>query len=385
MKARVCLMLWIGAALILTGCWSQMELTERAFVLALAIDKGDKEKLEVTAQIYKPMSQFGPPSGQSQELSFINVTLQGMSVSNIIRNTKTVSGRHSQFSHIQILLVSDEVARERLGDILDFFFRDPEIRLGTPVVITRGKARNYLVGRSMIESTLGSQLFKQINFSAYLAGRSVNTNLRDLAFGLKSESEGAMLPVITNDRQYRQDVVQGIALARRDRLVGYIRPVKAPYLLLLAGKYKYGVLEIPCEGEESLTETVEVLHSAARMTPAIKGRSASARIEVEIDASIGELACTTIRDMADETKFADRIGQYFKEQMESVLDTLRKRKADVLGIGHKLYLRHPAQWKNMKPDWPELYARMPIDLDVRVYIRNSKMMNSTPYSRLGDN
>lgn len=385
MKARACLTLWIGAALILTGCWSKLELTERAFVLALAIDKGDKEKLEVTAQIYKPMSQFGPPSGQSRELSFVNVTLQGMSVSNIIRNTKTVSGRHSQFSHIQILLVSDEVARERLGDILDFFFRDPEVRLGTPVVIARGKARKYLIGGLMIESTLGSQVFKQMNVSAYLAGRSVNTNLRDLAFGLKSESEGAILPVITNERRYRQVVVQGIALARRDKLVGFIRPEKAPYLLLLAGKYKYGVLEIPCERVQTLTETVEVLHSAASMTPMIKGRSASARIEVAIDVSIGELACTTIRDTADEAKFAERIGQYFKEQMESVLDTLRKRKADVLGIGHKLYLRHPARWKNMKPDWPELYARMPIELDVKVHIRNSKMMNAGPFSRIGDN
>lgn len=385
MTAVRVLPLLAAVALLLSGCWSQMELTERAFVLALAIDKGGENELEVTAQIYKPSSQFGPPSGQNEEKSFLNVTLRGTSVSNIIRSTKSVTGRHSQFSHIQILLISDEVARERLDDILDFFYRDPEIRLGTTVVIARGRARDYLTGRSMIESTLGSQLFKQLDFSANLAGKSLNTTILDLAFGLKGESETAMLPVIRHERDFHQNIVQGIALAKPDRLVGSISADKAPYLLMLADRYKFGMLEIPCEGDSGLAETVEVLKSTANLTPGLEGRSASARIEVKIDASISEPACTTIRDTADEAAFADRIAQYVRERMESVLDTLRKRKADALGIGHRLYLRHPGPWKKIKPEWPEIFARMPIELDVKVYIRNSKMMKPEPFSRIGDN
>ena len=385
MKAARLLPPLIAVALLLSGCWSQMEMTDRAFVLALAIDKGGEDELEATVQIYKPISQFGPPSGQGQEQSFHNVTLRGTSVSNIIRNTKTVTGRHSQFSHIRLLLISDEVARERLADILDFFYRDPEIRLGMSVMIARGRARDYLVGRPIIENTLGSQLFKQLDFSSKLAGKTLNTTMLDLAFGLKSESESAMLPVITHERQYNQDVVRGIALVKPDRMVGSIPPDMAPYLLLMADRYKYGLLEIPCRGDNELAETIEVLRSDAKISPRLEGRSPSARIEVRIDASINELACTTIRDMADEAAFAERARQYFKERMESVLGTLRKRKADALGIGNRLYSRHPGLWRKIKSEWPEIYARMPIELDVKVYIRNSKMMKPGPFSRIGDN
>jgi spore germination protein KC len=74
---------WIRCAtltcliVLLSGCWSKLELTERAFVLALAIDKGDKGKLQMTFQIYKPVSQFGAPSIRGEESAFFNVTLEG--------------------------------------------------------------------------------------------------------------------------------------------------------------------------------------------------------------------------------------------------------------------------------------------------------------------
>jgi len=384
MKAWGSLIAWAGIMLLLTGCWSQMELTERAFVLALAIDKGDKDVLHMTSQIYKSASQFVAPSNQSQASAFVNITLDGSSVSEIVRDTKTVSGRHSQFSHIQIILISEEVARERLSSILDFFFRNPEIRLGTPIMITKGKARDYLTGRPMIENTVGSQVFKQLDFSHYLAGRSISTTILDLAFRLKSESESAMLPIIMNEPEYKQDVVQGIVLAKPDKIVGRIAPDKAAYLLLLANEYHYGILDIPCGRESKLSETLEVVQANSKITPMLRGDTVSARIDVNIKASIGELVCTTIRNMADEDRYAKKAERHFKEQMESVVSTIQKKKTDVLGIGHKLYLRHPSRWKKLKPEWPERYARMPIEINVKVDIMNSKMMNPRPFSRIGE-
>jgi spore germination protein KC len=384
MKARVCLILWAGASLLLTGCWSKLELTERAFVLAIAIDKGEKNNLELTSQIYKPASQFGSPSGQSNQAAFVNVTLDGSNVSNIIRNTKSISGRHSQFSHIQIILISEEIARERLSEMLDFFYRNPEIHLGTSVMIATGKARDYLNGNALIENTLGSQLSKQLDFSAGLAGRTVLSTFLDLAFQLKSESGSAMLPIVMIDRQHKQKIVHGIALARPDRMVGKIGPDKAAYLLLLAGEYQSGSLEIPCGGDSRQTETVEILRARSKVTPVLEGDDVSARIKVNIEASTSELVCTTIRDMKDEKRYEERMEQYIKKKMASVLNTLRKSKADVLGIGHKLYLRHPSRWKKIKPEWPERFAGMPIELSVDVHLLNSRMMSPEPFVRVGE-
>jgi spore germination protein KC len=88
--------------------------------------------------------------------------------------------------------------------------------------------------------------------------------------------------------------------------------------------------------------------------------------------------------MTDEKKFEDKLERYFKEQMESVLNNLQKQKTDALGIGHKLYLRHPSRWKKIKPDWPERYAQIPADIRVKVTISNSKMMNPSPFVQVGE-
>jgi len=56
----------------------------------------------------------------------------------------------------------------------------------------------------------------------------------------------------------------------------------------------------------------------------------------------------------------------------------------VLGIGHKLYLRHPSRWKKIKPEWPERFAGMPIELSVDVHLLNSRMMSPEPFVRVGE-
>ncbi|WP_286893682.1 Ger(x)C family spore germination C-terminal domain-containing protein [Thermobacillus sp.] len=126
------------------------------------------------------------------------------------------------------------------------------------------------------------------------------------------------------------------------------------------------------------------MQAHSKIMPMLQGDSVSARTDVKIKASIGELVCTTIRNMADEDRYAKKIEQHFREQIESVVSTLQKQKTDVLGIGHKLYLRHPSRWKKIKPEWPERFVRMPIEISVKVDVMNSKMMNPGPFSRIGE-
>jgi spore germination protein KC len=371
----------------LSGCWSKMELTERAFVLAIAIDKGEKDNLELTVQIYRPVSQFGAPSVKEEKSAFVNVTLEGPSIFSIIRKNTAVTGRRSQFSHTQILIISEEIAKEGLSGILDFFFRDPEIRLNTSVIIAKGKARDYLTGKPLIENTLGSQIEKQLDFSTSVAGMTIKANLLDLAFQLKNESESAMLPYIIRDRKFQQDLTQGIALVKKDKMIGWIEPSKAGYLLMLADQYKYGVVEIPCDRESSNkpVETFEILKVDTKMNPTIKGNAISVRFDVQIVGSIGDLVCTSIQDMMDEMKYVEKTERYVEEQLESVLKTLQKQNVDALGIGHKLFLQHPSQWKKIKPDWSERYSHISFDTKVKVRILNSKMMNPGPFGQTDKN
>lgn len=387
MKKWTVVILWTSMALLLSGCWSKLELTERAFVLAIAIDKGKNDNLQMTLQIYKPVSQFGAPSVQEEKSAFFNVTLEGSSFFDIIRNYSTVTGRRSQFSHTQILLIGEEVAKEELSGILDFFFRDAEIRLNTSVMITEGNAREYLFGKTLIENTLGSQIKKQLNLSSGYAGKTIHMNLRDLAFQLKRESGIAMLPYIMKDSTFRQRLVQGIALVGKDRMIRRIEPDDAQYLLMLSGQLKSGIFEIPCDDASSKNrkETFEIMKLRTAMSPRMENHRISTHFDVQIIGSIGELVCTTIRVLEDEQNYLRKLERYMEKRLAEVLKTFQQEKVDVLGIGHHVYLHHPSQWKTMKPDWPERYAQMSADIRVKITSINSKMMNASPFDQAGEN
>jgi len=374
------------SSLILTGCWSKMEMTERAFVIAIAADRGENGKIELTFQIYKPTSQFGAPSVQDEKSAFINITLEGSSIFNIVRNNATITGRRSQFSHIQIILISEEAAKEVLEGLLDFFYREPEMRLNAPVMITKGKARDYLFGNPMIENTIGSQINKQLNVSARLAGKTVKTSLLDLAFQLKNESRSAMMPYLMTEQTYGQRIVQGIALIKKDKMVHWVDPEKAEYLLMLANKYKYGVLEIPCipHSSDPRMETFEVLKASTNMKPVIQESRVSVQFDVRIEGSIGELVCTSIRDLKDEQKFVEKMELYVEEQMESVMNILQQQGVDGIGIGHRLSLRHPSRWKMIRQEWDDMYPQIPVDIRVKINNESSKMMNPGPFDQTGE-
>lgn len=46
---------------LLTGCWDSRELTDIGFVVALAIDKGEKKNIRVTVQIVNPANTSNSP------------------------------------------------------------------------------------------------------------------------------------------------------------------------------------------------------------------------------------------------------------------------------------------------------------------------------------
>jgi spore germination protein KC len=374
------------SSFILTGCWSKMEMTERAFIIAMAIDRGKKELFELTFQIYKPTSQFGAPSVQDEKSAFINLTLEDSSIFNIVRNSSTITGRRSQFSHIQIILISEEAAKEVLEELLDFFYREPEMRLYTPVMITKGKARDYLFGNPMIENTIGSQIHKQLDVSAGVAGKTVKTTLLDLAFQLKSESGSAMMPYLMTEQTFGQRIVQGIALIKKDKMVHWVNPEKAEYLLMLANKYKYGVLEIPCSQRSSdpRKETIEVLMARVNMHPVIRESRISVQFDVNIQGSIGELVCTSIRNFEDEQTFVEKVELYVEEKLESVMNMLQQQGVDAIGLGHRLSLRHPARWKQIRQEWDDIYPQIPVDIRVKINNESSKMMNPGPFVQTGE-
>ncbi|MGG2480269.1 hypothetical protein [Brevibacillus borstelensis] len=125
----------------LTGCWDRTEIETRANILGIAIDVSEdnqqmhesevnhmtgifpepnKKLIQITAQIAVPgRIPLGPESGSngSQKPVWL-VSTVGHTLDDAILNLQQEIADRLFFGHLRVIIVSNEVARKGLGDLI---------------------------------------------------------------------------------------------------------------------------------------------------------------------------------------------------------------------------------------------------------------------------
>lgn len=131
----------------LSGCWSKKELDEISILSGVGIDIGEQNKLRLTMQVIlhremKIESQSGKRGGEEKPTQ--NVVAEGNSLIDANRNYVLQSGRRGYWSHINVLIIGEELAKKGIGQILDVLERDQEVRRRTYLLVSKGEAKDIL-------------------------------------------------------------------------------------------------------------------------------------------------------------------------------------------------------------------------------------------------
>ncbi|MFC4597821.1 Ger(x)C family spore germination protein [Cohnella hongkongensis] len=379
MKPLVSMLTVGAAALVLTGCWSNMELTDRGFVQAAAIDAAPGlGGYRLTTQVYKPggaMKESPTPSSQN---SYIAIMTENRSLLGAVRDATNDLGRKLQLSHMRALLISDQIAKTRhIGQLLDFFTRDHEPRGDVSVIITEGSAGRYLLIPPFIESTLGQQLKEIEHKSSSYSGKSIPVTLTDLDIRSKSEVPMAIVPYFRLQKDHhRLSTAHGLAIVdfSGGMMSGYIPPPLTPYTLILMNVFAGGVVDLPCEGgggKNSLSDSFEILKVGTKIRPVVRGDALTIGIQVRLEGSIGELGCRKAVTREEIAAFNEQVAQFSKDRLGEALERLQKEKADVIGVGEQLSRYRPHLWQRWKPGWPKRFADADSSIQVHVKLLNT--------------
>lgn len=123
----------------LTGCYNYQEMNELGIITATEVDKKDDE-YEITSQIVNPKNQTDTTS--ANQPAFITYTAQGKTIHEAYRNLIKKASRKIYGTHMQILIIKDTLAKEDMENILDFYFRNIEIRKEFYVLIDTTEQNN---------------------------------------------------------------------------------------------------------------------------------------------------------------------------------------------------------------------------------------------------
>lgn len=362
-----------GLAVLVSGCWDRQELNQRTLMLALGIDRGPKPGLlTVSAEIAVP---GGIPLGTGQaggggrpRPPTTVMASTGHTVEEAIAHLSSRLEWPVFLGHVRVVAVSEEVARQGMGTILDVLRRNPQIRRLLWLVVTEGEARQLLDASPPTEQVPIFFVINQLDTQSR-AGTFPRLDLGEFAIRAVNPGEDPAAPVL----QVRKDDIQwnGLAVFRHDRMVGKLPPdeTRTAFALASSGPDR---AEIEMKMDKS---RVRIRHFSreTRLTPVVTPEGPRMSVTVRLESNVVEVAGPMETSSPSVLQRIQRAAQEDEERrLRQVLSRLQRLGVDVLGYGEVFRARLPEVWKSM--EGTSYFRTLPVDLQVDVTIRRVGMV-----------
>lgn len=167
------------------------QVTARAFITAIGVDRTDDGGYELSAQLLTPQNPGGGTEQQKQSL----VSSKGKTLKTAIDGVSSKTGKEANLAHCKLLFLGRSVIEEGLINNLAFFMRSPDVDNGLMIAASSGAAKDNLTKLSEFEKESAfslSDFFSQNRSSDLNAAVVLKTFMEDYYEGVGDLS----LPVI---------------------------------------------------------------------------------------------------------------------------------------------------------------------------------------------
>ncbi|WP_257347418.1 Ger(x)C family spore germination protein [Pseudalkalibacillus decolorationis] len=374
----------------LTGCWDQVEIEDRGFIVGVAMDlveETDDESDKPEGKYrYKGTYQFVVPAGLSQngsgpsggggsEKAYENVSSTSDSLLEQARNLAVKMSRPPFAQHLQLLIVSEEVAKEprSFRNIMDLFIRDNEMRRGIIVMIAEGEAGSILDAQSKNES------LPAIHLSDIAENTIKNSEmLSKVRLGFVHErlvdQTSFVIPKVTMEGQHVNMTGAAVFQGYNDQMIDFINGDTTEGLNFITGEYKGGLIKTKVEDE---LVVYDIRNASRKIRVDVRNKeSIHFNIVIETEGIIGESFKSL--DYANPTvlsKVEETVEKEIKRKVLETINTFQKDlQVDALGLGGYLQSEDYKTWKQIKQNWDRgvnYFSKSTIHVQVKSIVRSS--------------
>ena len=255
--------------LLLTGCHNYRELNELAIATAVEVDKID-DKFHLLVQVANPKNQNDASSANQPQ--FVTYEATGNTIQETFRNIVNESSRKIYGMHIQLLVITEDIAKEDLVSMLDFFFRNVEIRKEFYVVVDTSKSDDNLLKVLTPVTNLSSKsILDSLETNNKFMGVSNLVTFNDLMDTYLDENKELVLPTIYMKGSYEEGKNEEIlketdsetklflgnmAIFKDEKLLGYLNKEESITVNLLKNELQDALITHECGKNKYTTEEI---------------------------------------------------------------------------------------------------------------------------------
>lgn len=387
-KKAAFLLLIILPLVLLSGCWSRREMNDLAIILGAGVDRTPDNKIRITLQLARPSAfggsaETGGGNVPKQNIVWV-ISAEGSTIYDAERELALKVSRRIYWGHNIILVYGEEIAREGVRDVSNFFIRNPLPRETTWVLIARGEARKVLESHSELEKTSAQSIgflsrhkagfsIMLKDFQMALASRGTNPAAPRLELQAAGEPQG---PGKEEHTSHRELAITGTGAFKDDRLVGWLDNSETRGLLWLRGEIEKGVITIPSPGQPDKFISLNIIRSDTRVDPSYDGETISFNIKMTFEGDLLEQQSTEDLTTPEKIEAIEKAaaGEVIRKSTSALEKAQGEYGTDIFNFGEAFHRKYKKEWRELKDRWNDEFARAEVHLAVEAHVRRTGLL-----------
>lgn len=379
-------------AVLLSGCWSRIELNELAITSATAIDRKGEDWL-VSFQVVIPSSissGIGITGGGAGAPVNVYSTI-GKTIREANSRSFYESPRKLYFAHNRVIIISEETARRGLNPILDVYLRNTDARETVDVLITPGSSRKILEQMMQIQKISGDGIREINTLEAKYTSVLPEVKMYRLAMNLASDSASALLPEVIvsgNTDASSLNVFDSTtlpakiklgraAVIKKDKMVGWLSRKEALGVAFLRNDVNNTILTMSCPKESDQNSTILIGPTTTKLKPLLMDGKLVVKIDIKASGTLTQSDCNSM-DLYKPEVIA-QLEQSAEEEILRYTDAgwkaAQRLKTDAVGFADLAHRKYRKEWRTWKKDWDSVFSEIRIEVAADVTMANVGLSN----------
>jgi spore germination protein KC len=380
-KIKICLLLFV--AFLLTGCGNYRELNDLAITTGIAFDI--KEDQYIVSYMIANSNKVETDSKGSETKSTIYEG-RGNTISSAYIDLNSKNPKIPYISHLEVVIISEDLAKQGMLEALDFLMRNPESRKEFYIVLSKGVEAGALLKTLTPLESFPSQNIAEIiksnndDQSTIIMQKysDVITDLLDQ--GVEPIINGIELEGDKNEGQIQDSLekatpsatmkIDTIGVFKKDKLLGWTNHDETVGINIINNSTGFVLLETKCD-DKYMTSTLKDIKTEPVIT--FENDIPKIKLKIKADGAILEMQC---KRNLEETKVMKELEKDFSERLKQIINetlntTQKEYKSDIFGFGNYIYKNNLKKWNVINEKWDEeIFPNITIDVAVDINLNN---------------
>ena len=312
-----------------TSCFNYIEINNLVLISGIGIDYKDGKYLVSFETLYQNKEN----SDSNFEWGVIN-EVSGKSLSEAFYNLNLMLEKNPYYAHLKLVIISEEIARNHLSDLFDFFLRNNDIRNIFSLVVSDNMAPKDILSASNEYFPVVSERIREMlennEFSNYIVN---NLYFKDIASNYLTKNKDIALTMIGLNEKSPE--ITKLLVINNENKISYLDTNYSATLSQLSNSKPNTLVKYECDLDKYITVNIY----KSKINYIINKNSYN--VIAKLNGEIIENNCNiNLEDDSDYKNISKKVNDLIKQQYTDLFKYIKSNNADLLGINKKYFNKY---------------------------------------------